>query len=405
MAARVPALIEPALLIWARERASLSQEEVASKIDTEVEKLNEWENGAEQISIAQLKKLAELYKRPISVFFLPEPPKDFQALRDLRRLHAVRSRVSKSLAYEVRTAHERRLIALELAEVIGEPPVDFGIRAEKTDNPETVAELVRERLGVSVQMQARWNNHDQTFRGWRDAIERVDILVTVLSGAHHQVPLSEVRGFAIAERPYPMIVVNGQDRGYGRVFTMLHELAHIILGESVLEDDLEPNDMLPSANRATEIFCNKLAAAILMPRDNLLAEHLTAGRNTDGVYSDAEIAALSTRYGVSREAMLVRLSDIGRANPQFVQAKRAQLAALYAAQKKKEEEDDEDEGGGFAPYQYQVLGHLGRGYARLVLQAYNARHLTLSTASGYLGTQAKLVPKIERAAFSGATSQ
>ena len=55
MAARVPALIEPALLIWARERASLSQEEVASKIDTEVEKLNEWENGAEQISIAQLK--------------------------------------------------------------------------------------------------------------------------------------------------------------------------------------------------------------------------------------------------------------------------------------------------------------------------------------------------------------
>jgi Zn-dependent peptidase ImmA (M78 family)/DNA-binding XRE family transcriptional regulator len=406
MATRIPAFVEPPLLVWARKRAALSQEEVAAKVGIEVEKLDAWEAGREQLSIAQLKKLADLYKRPVSVFFLPEPPADFQALRDLRRLQVLPDRISKSLAYEVRAAHERRLIALELAEDIGDPPEDFGISAKKTDNPEAVALRVRERLGVSVQMQARWNNHDHTFRGWRDAIEAADVLVTVLSGAHHQVPLSEVRGFAIAERPFPMIVVNGQDRGYGRVFTMLHELSHVVLGESVLEDDLEPRDALPTANRSTEVFCNKLAAAILMPRESLLAEQLMVSKRANDVYSDAEISALSTRYGVSREALLVRLSDLGKASPAFVQAKRAELAALYASQQKKEEEEErEDEGGGFAPYQYQVLGHLGRAYSRLVLQAYNARRLTLSTASGYLGAQAKLIPKIERAAYGGASQR
>jgi Zn-dependent peptidase ImmA (M78 family)/transcriptional regulator with XRE-family HTH domain len=382
----------------------MSKVDTAHKVGVELERLEAWENGDEGLSIPQLKKLAEVYKRPLSVFFLPEPPKDFQALKDLRRLQVVPGRMSKELAYEIRAAHERRLVAIDLAEDMGEPPNDFGVAGTRVENPETVAARVRDRLGISVQHQARWNTHDHTFRGWRDALEATGILVSVLGGAHHQVPIEEVRGFAIAERPFPMIVVNGQDRGYGRVFTMLHELAHIILGESIFEDDIEPNIDMPAANRATEAFCNKLAAAILMPSEALLAEMVVVPKNADSVYSDAELAALATRYGVSREAMLVRLAELNRVNQGFVQAKRVELAKLYAAQKKKEEEKDE-EGNGFAPYQYQVVSHVGRGYARLVLQAYNTRRLTLSAASGYLGTQAKLIPKIERAIFGGAALQ
>ena len=47
-----------------------------------------WKAGGGEAhpSIPQLKKLAGVYKRPLSVFFLPEPPSDFMALRDFRRL-------------------------------------------------------------------------------------------------------------------------------------------------------------------------------------------------------------------------------------------------------------------------------------------------------------------------------
>jgi Zn-dependent peptidase ImmA (M78 family)/DNA-binding XRE family transcriptional regulator len=404
MAVRIPALVEPPLLVWARERAALSPQEAAAKIGVEVEKLTAWEAGDDQLSIPQLKKLAEVYKRPLSVFFLPEPPTDFQPLRDLRRLQAMPGQMSKSLAYEIRAAHERRQVAIELAADLGERRDAFPITAKKSDDPEIVANFIREALGISIQQQARWNNHDHAFKGWRDALESVDILVSVLGGAHHQVPVTEVRGFAIADRPFPMIVVNGQDKGYGRVFTMLHELSHIVLGESVFEDDLESLNQLPVANRSTETFCNRLAAAVLMPKDAILAELVVSPKKADATYSDAELAALAARYGVSREALLVRLAELNRVSPAFVAHKRAEFARIYAAQRKKEEEED-DSSGGFAPYQYQVLSHLGRGFARLVLEAYNTKRLTLSTASGYLGTQAKLIPKIERAAYGGPSAR
>jgi Zn-dependent peptidase ImmA (M78 family)/transcriptional regulator with XRE-family HTH domain len=400
MAVRTPALVEPPMLVWARERASLNQVQAAQKLNLALEKLAAIEAGEADLSMAQLRKMAEVYKRPVSVFFLPEPPLDFQPLRDLRRLDVMPGPMSKTLAFEIRAAHERRLVAIELVEALGEPPPDLGVTARRTDNPELVAAQVRERLGIGIQQQARWSTHDAVFRGWRDALEAAGVLVSVLGGAHHQVPLSEVRGFAIAERPFPMIVVNGQDRGYGRVFTLMHELGHILLGESVFEDDLEPENVLLPANRATETFCNRIAAAVLMPRESLLAEASVAPKRADAVYSDAEIATLATRYGVSREALIIRLADLGRANTEFVAQKRAEFAALYAAQRRREQ--DSQETGGFVPYQYQILSHLGRGFARLVLQAYSARRLTLSTASGYLGTQAKHLPKIEQAAFGGA---
>jgi hypothetical protein len=89
---------------------------------------------------------------------------------------------------------------------------------------------------------------------------------------------------------------------------------------------------------------------------------------------------------------LLRLVELGRAEQAFYQRMRRE----YARQR---EEAEEPETGGFAPYQYQVLGHLGRGFARLVLEAYHSKRLTLSTVSGVLGVQAKYVPIIERAAF------
>jgi Zn-dependent peptidase ImmA (M78 family) len=122
---------------------------------------------------------------------------------------------------------------------------------------------------------------------------------------------------------------------------------------------------------------------------------VVAKHRTNAAWSDEEIAAVARRFGVSRLALLVRLATLGRVTQASVQAKRREYE-----RERDEEGLDEKEPGGFAPYQYQVLGHLGRGFTRLVLQGYNDNRLTLSATSGYLGVQAKWVPTIERAAFS-----
>jgi Zn-dependent peptidase ImmA (M78 family)/transcriptional regulator with XRE-family HTH domain len=391
MATRIKALVEPAMLVWARETASLTQEEVAHALGVPVERIKEWERGDDSPTVNQLRRLAERCKRPLSVFYLPEPPRDFQALRDFRQLPGVHDRrFSPRLAYEVRAAYERRLVALDVLSDLREAPAEPGVKADVNDNPEAVAARLRERLGLTLAQQVRLSDH---FRGWRDAIEAAGILVFVLGGAHHQVELEEMRGFAIAEEPLPVIVVNGNDRTPGKVFTLLHELAHVALSQSAIENDVEAGDALPEPDRVVERFCNRVAAAVLMPREALLAEAIVVAKQQSTTrWSNEEILALARRYGVSREALLLRLVELGRTNVAFYQAMRRE----YARQR---EETEEPEATGFAPYRYQVLGHLGRGFARLVLQGYHNNRLTLSTVSGYLGVQAKYVPSIERAAF------
>ena len=85
MAKHQRALVEPKLLVSARQSVSLSLEGAARAGGVPIEKLESWEAGEAHPSIPQLKKLSGVYKRPLSVFFLPEPPSDFIALRDFRR--------------------------------------------------------------------------------------------------------------------------------------------------------------------------------------------------------------------------------------------------------------------------------------------------------------------------------
>src|SRR5260370_19973794 len=118
MPAKVKAEINPALISWARDTAGFTVAEAAKKLGIEEERLAGWEQPAadDGPSIPQLRKLAALFKRPLAVFYLSEPPKNFTVMRDLRRLPATGiRRYSPALQMEIRAANERRELALELA--------------------------------------------------------------------------------------------------------------------------------------------------------------------------------------------------------------------------------------------------------------------------------------------------
>jgi len=82
---REKAYLTPELLKWARITAKMKSSEVAHKLKLSPEKFDSWESGEEYPTIKQAEKLSKLYRRPLAVFYLPEPPKDFQTLRDFRR--------------------------------------------------------------------------------------------------------------------------------------------------------------------------------------------------------------------------------------------------------------------------------------------------------------------------------
>jgi transcriptional regulator with XRE-family HTH domain len=82
MSRSIPAIIQPELLVWARERSGLELDAAATRTGIEVATLREWERGEGRPSIFQLRKLGEAYKRPIAVFFLAEPPRGFRTQRN-----------------------------------------------------------------------------------------------------------------------------------------------------------------------------------------------------------------------------------------------------------------------------------------------------------------------------------
>ncbi|MCH8055736.1 MAG: helix-turn-helix transcriptional regulator, partial [Deltaproteobacteria bacterium] len=117
MRKRVEAIIKPELLSWARESGGFTVEAAAEKAHVKPEKLLTWERGEQRPTIIQLRNLANVYKRPLAVFYLPEPPKTFDAMHDFRRLPGeAAERKSPELRLEIRRSQQRRELALDLYE-------------------------------------------------------------------------------------------------------------------------------------------------------------------------------------------------------------------------------------------------------------------------------------------------
>ena len=68
--------INPDILKWARERSGYTTEAIATFLKKDVSIVNDWESGERALTYVQLEKLADKYKRPIAIFFFPEPPEE-----------------------------------------------------------------------------------------------------------------------------------------------------------------------------------------------------------------------------------------------------------------------------------------------------------------------------------------
>lgn len=386
----VRANINPALLTWARESLGFSLTEAAKKLNVAEGRLKAWEAG-ERPTINQLRKMAEVYKRPLAVFFLPEPPKGFQVMKDFRRWPGtIAGLYSPQLLLEVRRAQERHQLALDLLAEIDEKPKTFTLKTELIDDPENVSARIREALSILYEHQISWRDERTGFNNWRRAIEAVGVLVFQAT----RVDVGEMRSFCLAEPEQPVIVVNRKDFPSARTFSLLHEFVHLMLRLSGL-CDIEEVDDRPPEEQKVEIFCNRVAAATLIPRDRLLSEDLVIGH---GLHPTAwtydEIQELAKRYSVSRESLVRRLLTVGRTTDDFYKKIRADLLAeIQMLKERKKQKAEEIEYRKNPPR--EVISDLGRSFVGLVMTNYYQNRLTLSEVSEHLGIRVRHVPRVQ----------
>jgi Zn-dependent peptidase ImmA (M78 family) len=389
MARGTEALVEPSLLVWARQNAGYSTiEAAAQKARFTTEQLESWEKGDSRPTVSQLRKLAQVYRRPLAVFYLPEPPKniDEMQLRDYRRLPDAARRESPELRAEIRRALYRREVFLELAEDWEDVPPSLEASASTGENPERVGARIRNLLGVSLQEQVGWVGEYGALSSWRFALEEVGVLVFQASG----IDISEMRGFSLTERPFPVIVVNIRDSPRGRIFSLMHEFTHILLRDSSL-CDLSYYQEPRSANlQQVERFCNNVAAAALVPKDDLLAQPLVARKpNRTARWSWDELRELSARYEVSDQALLRRLLTLHKVDDGFYWQTARQLQKRH----KKKKPDPGSSGG--PPPSKRAVYNAGQLFTELVLDSYYDERITAADLSDYLEVKLKHIPDIE----------
>jgi Zn-dependent peptidase ImmA (M78 family)/transcriptional regulator with XRE-family HTH domain len=396
MGTRVKALIAPALITWARETAGLSLAEAAERMNIAEDHLASWESpdSDESPSIPQLRKLATIFKRPLAVFYLPEPPTKFEVMRDLRRLPGAGLRhFSSALQLEIRASAERRELALDLAADLDEEIPTFNLTADVTENPEVVGARIRAGLGVTDDLQINWRDADGRtgFNAWRSRIEATGTLVFQTT----TFPTEEASGFAIAADVLPVISVNRKDALTRRTFSLLHEFVHLMVRVSGVSD-LETDERRPPEDQRIEVFCNQVAAAALVPKESLLAQPGVAeqGLRSEN-WSDAQVSDLARRFNVSREALVRRLLTFDRTTNGFYTLKRGQYIAEYQAflarQREKKPEIKRN-------MPRETISQFGKPLVRMLLGNYYQDRLTLSAVSGYLGLKVKHIPKLEQVA-------
>lgn len=388
----VTAKVKPELLAWARTSAKLTEAALAKKVDVDAATIFAWERGDGAPTIPKLRQIAQACRRPLLVFYLPEPPKDFSPIRDYRRLDpSLAPSDSSALALEIRRAQERREAALELARLLGESPPPNGLHADAKD-PANAAAEVRTQLDVPVGTQMGWRDSGKALRNWRATLERFGILVFQMS----RVAVQDVRAFSIGASPFPVIVVNGADSDNGRVFSLMHELGHVLLGEGG-QCRVRREDEGPDATGRVEAFCNAFAGELLVPAAAITAHSLVRG-HSEKRWTESDLEELAKTFSVSRVVIARRLLSLGRASQRFYQDVHDKYATLEQARPKPKKKAGKE--GGPDYYRVQVAT-LGRSYIRLVFSGLAERRISELDAAGFLGVKTRGFAKLKQEAFRG----
>ena len=374
------------MLRWARERAGYSIEEVASRMKRDSAEIHAWEEGEKHPTWRQFERLArDLYHRPTALFFFWELPEEDAPTADFRRLpESAFDDLEPDTWLAIRQAKARQLDLADLAE-FDDPSANQIIRDLGTDaRPDSVDALAtqtRRYLGITPEDQFEWTSDDQALDAWREAVQSVGVWVFKRSFQQR-----DVAGFCLDGDQNPLVYLNNSQPKVRQMFTLFHELAHLLFGFNHLErSDIEHYiGSLAGHDREIEIACNRFAGEFLVPTNHLLG---IVGQSATQEPTDDVLATLSGSYRVSREVVLRRYLDHGWIDNQFYGAK----VDVWRAQRSLDR-DTESRGGNY----YATQGtYLGTKYATLAFKGYYQGSYDVDQLAEYLDIKASSVDGLE----------
>jgi len=370
--------INPGILRWARESAGWTIEEISKKLRISKSSYESWEAG-KPIRLKTLEKIAGYFKRSFAVFFLPEVPSEPPLTTSFRVLPKEPQLFSKELRLAIRRSRRLESIANDLTRNLGIETKTKIRKVTLDKDPVEIAQIERKQFGISIEEQFHWPNAFEAFKAWRGKIEEQNILVFQVT-----MPIEDARGFSIMDTQPYAIVVNSSDNILARIFTLLHEYAHLLLQ---IPEIYSPDEETLIGEKVDEVenWANNFAGEFLIPEE--VAKDSRDFQSLTISISPEPLLNVSRKFKVSKHAVLTRMLNLKLISREKYYDESAKLQ-----QEPKSREDEKF----FPPAPPQkCIREKGRLFTSLVLENKQKGYITYTDVADFLSIKTKHIDELQ----------
>jgi len=363
------------VLVWARESLALNRNQAAEKTGVSAKRLVQLEEGEKPISLDELKEFSKAYKRTIATLLLKEPPKEKPLPKDRRTID------SKDLGLfhekSIMAVRKARALAqsyMELKQELGITIPKFNFFASIEDQPQMVAIKLRKLLKLDDLSTIK--NIGQALEAYIERVESPGIAVFQLG-----LTQDKLRGFSLTDEAIPIIgIKRGGEQSPAKIFTLFHELGHIILNEGGLCDLSEKSGI------EIEKWCNAFAGEVVIPSAALLDMELVLEQKRAGIkiWRLKDLVILGNYFHAGPLAILRRLLDNKLTTTEFYNQKHLAWNKPTFGRAKV------PEGRNLAK---EAIQEKGKTYISLAFSAFDQNRIDIKDLSDFLGIKLSYIPK------------
>lgn len=386
--------INPNVLKALRNHYGLSHEDLSQRSKISVDVLKDWEASSVEVEIDELSKVARHLRRNWTVFLLEDISIPEVIEHDNR---SVGNQKIDNPTLESVLALER---AERLLKFVPEIKAEKGLKLPKfsisrNDDPEDKGEEFRKLLGVTKTQQLSLETNYQALNFWKDTITNLGIYV-----AEMRLPNETIKAFSMMENGEAIIVVSTTDTVYSRIFSLFHELCHILLNQSNGICDLHVGD-----SNVIETYCNYFAASFLLSRTELKKDLAKLGVDSGQKPPESVINKLSRAYNVSPLVIYRRLVSTGNLTNEEYSAIHDDYMANYWSykseiEKKKDEQQQNDNRPEYFPFYRITVNSRGKKYIQDVFSANAEGRISYRDIGIILDVTQKQIPRIKDTVFN-----
>lgn len=285
----------------ARENVGLDTLIASKKISTsKIDLVSKWENGDSLPTWSQVNKLSKLYGVPELLFFSDESIQKNKIIPDYRvgPEQGDEEKIKKLTNLVIRRQKwlERKL------QTEGIPKNNLQGSGKNIQSPEALANFIRDGLDISLNQIKEISGVSARRKTLKYLIQKAESRYIFVGKtiSYHKISVEEMRGLFISNDYCPYIILNRKDALSAQIFSFVHELAHLFRKTDAISNSLDFRQS--NSISSEEIFCNKVAAELLMPKKEFTQEF----------YGKSDIDKLSELYKVSKLSLFYRLKDLDK---------------------------------------------------------------------------------------------